>query len=169
MAYAFIGYPLLIFVLSRLYKSRIEGKAFLPNVSVVLVVFNEAAKIKQRIENLLSSDYPNQALELVIVRDGSDDDTEAIVSALNHRQIKILTQGKRSGKPAGINAAIEHCSGEIVVFCDARQTFTSDTIRRLVSHFSDDKIGAVSGALEINKSSSSVGSGVDLYWRLKKY
>jgi len=157
-------------VLSRFCKSKIENKnnIFLPRVSIVLVVYNEAAKIKQRIENLLSSDYPSQLLEIVVVSDGSNDETETIVSTFNHQQIKLVKQDKRSGKPAGINAAIEHCNGEIVVFCDARQQFKPDTVCRLVSHFSDDKIGAVSGALEVNKSSSSVGSGVDLYWKIEK-
>lgn len=170
LAYTFIGYPLLMIVLSRFYKSKIDNtnNIYLPYVSVVLVVYNEAAKIKQRIENLLLSDYPNQLLEIVVVSDGSNDETETIVSEFNNQRIKFIRLDKRSGKPNGINTAIEHCSGEVVIFCDARQKFNPDTIRRLVSHFSDDKIGAVSGALEINQSSSSVGSGVDLYWKIEK-
>lgn len=168
--YTFVGYPLLMMILSRLIKKpRLTADNFqLPSVSAVIVAYNEAGRIKQRIENLLSSDYPKELLEVVVVSDGSTDDTGKAVASLKNPRVKFIELKQRCGKPNGINTAIQHCNGEIIVFGDARQKFTSDTIRKLVSHFADEKVGAVSGTLEIDPSSTAVGEGVDLYWKIEK-
>ncbi|MGC8886919.1 MAG: glycosyltransferase family 2 protein [Verrucomicrobiia bacterium] len=168
--YTFAGYPLLSFVLSKLRRVPCQKHNFstLPAVSVVLVVHNEADKIKQKIENLLASDYPSDLLEIVVASDGSTDKTDEIVESFNNPNVKLIRLKRRSGKPTGINTALNLCSGEIIVFCDARQRFAPDTIRKLIGHFSDSKAGAVSGALEIDPSSSAVGTGVDLYWKIEK-
>jgi cellulose synthase/poly-beta-1,6-N-acetylglucosamine synthase-like glycosyltransferase len=57
----------------------------------------------------------------------------------------------------------------IVVFADARQRFAPDAIARLVRHFRDESIGAVSGELMIDASTSTIGDGVGAYWRYEKW
>ncbi|MGC8742761.1 MAG: glycosyltransferase family 2 protein [Verrucomicrobiia bacterium] len=167
--YTFVGYPLFIFVLSKIICRRTQTDLVnLPAVSVVVVVYNEADKIKQRIENLLSSDYPSELLQIIVVSDSSVDKTDEIVKSLQNPRVSLIRLNQRSGKPTGINAALNLCSGEIIVFCDARQRFAPNTIRKLIAHFSDPKTGAVSGALEIDPSSSAVGTGVDIYWKIEK-
>jgi cellulose synthase/poly-beta-1,6-N-acetylglucosamine synthase-like glycosyltransferase len=171
LAYTFVGYPILIGLLSRLFPRPINRQqpAVPPSVSVVLVAFNEAARIRSRIENLLSSDYPPQQLEIIVVTDGSEDDTPLIVGDYSTRSIRLLKREQRSGKAACLNAGVPVATGDIVVFCDARQRFNAATIPALVANFSDPQLGAVSGELFIESSSSSVGGGVDLYWKLEKF
>jgi cellulose synthase/poly-beta-1,6-N-acetylglucosamine synthase-like glycosyltransferase len=117
----------------------------------------------------LASEYPADKMEVIVVSDGSTDGTVECGNSLNDERVRILPQKFRAGKAHCLNLGVASAKGEIIIFGDMRQRFDSDTIRRLVSHFSDPQVGAVSGALEIEKSSSAVGGGVDLYWRLEKF
>lgn len=170
LAYTFVGYPLVVFILARLSRNRSStiNEAF-PFISVVLAAHNEQDRIQTRLNNLLSSDYPADRLEIIVVSDGSTDETIARGEALGDQRIRVVPQLTRSGKATCLNTGVSNARGEIIVLGDMRQRFQADTIRRLVAHFADKKVGAVSGALEIEKATSAVGGGVDVYWRLEKF
>lgn len=138
LAYTFVGYPILIGVLGRVFPRPIarEHPPVPPSVSVVLVAFNEASRIRSRIENLLSSDYPPEQLEIIVVTDGSEDDTPQIVGEYSARSVRLVKRENRSGKAACLNAGVPEAKGKIVVFCDARQRFDVATIPALVANFS---------------------------------
>lgn len=168
--YTFLGYIILMTLLSRCFpRPTIKGDLKeLPDVSVVLVAYNEQERIRARLENLLSSDYPQEKFEVVVVTDGSSDDTPAIVEEFANRNVRLLAQTDRGGKAACLNVGVPAATGDLVVLCDARQRFAAETIPNLVANFADDRVGAVSGELFIESSSSSVGGGVDIYWKLEK-
>src|SRR5206468_2335690 len=75
---------------------------------------------------------------------------------------------QRSGKASGLNHGIAAARGEIIIFADARQRFAPEAIGQLIQNFSDPKVGAVSGNHTMDSSTSNVGGGVDIYWRLEK-
>lgn len=169
--YTFLGYPILIGLLAK-FAGRPPTKAppaHPPSVSVVLVAFNEEARIVPRVENLLAAAYPAEQLEVLVVTDGSTDGTVAKLRALTDPRVRVLARAERSGKAACLNAAIPAARGELVVLCDARQRFAPHTIPELVANFADPNLGAVSGALEIDPAATGVGGGVDLYWKLEKF
>ena len=169
--YTFLGYPILIGLLAR-FAGQPPTKAppaHPPAVSVVLVAFNEEARILPRVENLLAAHYPASQLEVLVVTDGSTDGTVAKLRALTDPRVRVLARAERSGKAACLNAAIPAARGELVVLCDARQRFAPHTIPELVANFSDPALGAVSGSLEIDPAATGVGGGVDLYWKLEKF
>ncbi len=167
LAFTFAGYPLLIALLARcLGKGTPSGKDT-PSVTALVVAHNEQERIIARVENLFASDYPE--LHVLVVSDGSTDDTVARLTALHHPRLRVLSIPQRSGKPAGLNAGIAACQSELIVLTDARQTFAPDTIRKLVARLTAPHIGAVSGELQIAPSNSSTGTGVDAYWRLERF
>lgn len=171
LAYTYLGYPLLIGVLAKI-APRPFAKALPaqpPSVTVLLVAFNEEARILPRVENLLAANYPASQLEVLVVTDGSTDGTVERLRSLANPRVRVLARTERSGKSACLNAAIPTARGEIVVLCDARQRFAPHTIPELVANFSDPTLGAVSGALEIDPAATGVGGGVDLYWKLEKF
>ncbi len=139
-----------------------------PSVTCVVVAFNEGARIAARAANLLAADYPAEKLSLIVVSDGSTDDTAARVRALGEPRVTLIEQPARAGKAAGLNAALAQCRSELVVFADARQRFDARTIGNLVRHFADPAVGAASGSLEIEAAESGVGQAVDAYWRMEK-
>lgn len=176
IGYTFAGYPLLVACLDavRTQIRRPTPAAFAsptpnhPTVSVVLCVFNEEERIGARLQNLFETDYPPDRLEIIVVSDGSTDQTTARASAFPDARVRVLGEPARRGKAFCLNRALETATGDIVVFADSRQRFEPGAIRRLVSNFADSHIGAVSGCLEIETAASITGKGIDFYWQLEK-
>lgn len=171
LIYTFAGYPILIFLLSRFFTRRLanQNDGFFPTVTVVLATFNEEARIAPRLKNLFLSNYPSEKLDIVVVSDGSIDTTGKKIQEINDSRIQLIEEKQRSGKAHCLNLALAAARGEIIVFADTRQSFAPETISELVKHFGDSRVGAVGGALMIETATTSVGGGVDAYWRLEKF
>ena len=170
LGYTYCGYAALISFLAKFFSNS-PGKdkpVKYPSVSVVVVAYNEETRLKLRLDNLLASNYPIECLELVIVSDGSTDQTVSLVRNYSDPRVKLISVEQRSGKPNGLNLGIAAASNDIIVLTDVRQRFESETIRQLVENFTDPQVGAVSGTLMIDPSAKGVGKGIDLYWKLEK-
>lgn len=172
LVFTYAGYPLLLAVLVRLRgqtsvsPAKVERAGDL-SAAVVLVVRNEEARIVARLENLFATASP-VLREVIVVCDGCTDGTSALAEAFPDDRVKVLNVTPGRGKPAGVNAGVATATTEVVVLCDARQRFLPDTIPLLLEWFADPATGAVSGALEIEPSTSGAGQGVDAYWKLEK-
>jgi len=166
--YAYLGYPLAVWLLARLRRREIMGGPITPRVSVVIACHNEEQNIASRISNLLESDYPLELLELVIVSDGSTDRTVEIARSFSANGVRVISYEGRRGKAVALNVGVESASGEIIVFADARQTFEPGAIKALAANFQVSDVGAVSGELLLN-GGSSVSEGVGLYWKYEKW
>lgn len=185
IAYVYAGYPVLLAVWAALQargragRDRSEVPAAparttpLPGVSIVIAARNEAGRLPGRIENLLSSDYPAGLMQILVASDGSTDGTPEALAPFGEK-VELLTLPP-SGKAAALNAAVALARHPVLVFADARQRFAPDAIRRLVSHFADPRIGAVSGELVLDceapgaDPASTIGDGVGAYWRYEKW
>jgi cellulose synthase/poly-beta-1,6-N-acetylglucosamine synthase-like glycosyltransferase/peptidoglycan/xylan/chitin deacetylase (PgdA/CDA1 family)/spore germination protein YaaH len=139
---------------SRSEKRRTFDPAFQPAVSVVIAAYNEAKVINRTIATLLRSEYPD--LEIVVVDDGSQDDTAATVRAEygGHPRVMVL-QKPNGGKASALNLGIKECRGEVIVALDADTVFAPDTISKLVRHFNDPDIGAVSGNVKVGNRNNA--------------
>ena len=135
-------------VLAILQKLRENGRhyddSFQPPVSVVIAAFNEETVITRTVQSILQNGYPD--LEIIVVDDGSGDRTLAVLreAFANNPAVQILTQ-LNAGKSAALNHGISFAQYEILVAVDADTIFRAGTIAKLVRHFSDQKVGAVSG------------------------
>lgn len=173
-AYVYVGYPLLLAAWARVGTRPVrlrpeDGSRHWPGVSVVVAAHNEAHRLPARIRNLLQQDYPGE-LELIVVSDGSTDDTAAVLRAWRDR-IRFI-ELPRGGKPRALNAGVAQASFDILVFADARQRFALDAVRRLAVCFEDAEVGGVTGELILESGSddaSSIGQGVGLYWNYEKW
>jgi poly-beta-1,6-N-acetyl-D-glucosamine synthase len=164
VAYSYLGYPLVLWVLSKLFPKPIAKAPLEPRISVVIAAHNEAETLPSKIKNLQHVDYPQDKMEIVISSDGSTDGTNELL--WQTPGIRVVVSELRQGKAAAINRAVEACSGEIVVFTDARQQIEPSAFRKLLRNFSDPNVGCVSGELELPVSTGE--SGVGLYWRFEK-
>src|SRR5690606_24847721 len=81
IGYAYLGYPVLIRALAAVRARPSRTGDLEPTVSVVMAVRNEALHIEPKLQNLLSLDYPAEKLEIIVVDDGSTDDTERVIGA----------------------------------------------------------------------------------------
>lgn len=163
--YTVLGYPLLAFIVAYVKPKRPLKKKFYPPLSVVLCVRDEVQAIDSRITNLLEIDYPQNLLEIVVVSDGSMDGTNDAVRSFSARGVTLVELERPVGKAAALNAGIRAANNEILLLCDARQYFAPDVAQKLVVYFHDINVGAVSGRLVIQPSSSTAaGDGVGGYW-----
>ena len=179
VGYVYAGYPALLGLWAALTPQRktdewpralriLGGRgAHLPGVTVIVAARNEAARLPARVENLLASDYPKELLQIIVASDGSSDGTAAALAPFADRvQLLMLPD---SGKATALNAGVAHARHPVLVFADARQRFAPDAISRLVRHFRQPHIGAVSGELMLEPSSSTIGTGVGVYWNYEKW
>jgi cellulose synthase/poly-beta-1,6-N-acetylglucosamine synthase-like glycosyltransferase/peptidoglycan/xylan/chitin deacetylase (PgdA/CDA1 family) len=117
---------------------------YLPDVSVVIPAYNEAAGIAATVRSMAASDYPGQ-VELIVVDDGSSDETAAIAASLG---VRVIRQAN-SGKPGALNHGIHEAHSDILVLVDGDTVFQPDTLRRLVAPMADRSVGAVSGNTKV--------------------
>lgn len=170
IAYANLGYPVLLWILCRLRDTRVSGCDFegeWPMLSVVMVAHNEAERISAKLRNLLECDYPGE-LEVIVVCDGCDDATADVSRRLGGERVRTI-ESDRCGKAEGLNQGVAAAKGTIVVFADVRQMFEQDAIRQLAIPFADPGIVGVTGSLEIKAATDGPGKGIDVYWKLEKF
>lgn len=167
--YTYIGYPLLMVIWSRLRAQPVETADISPSVSIVIAAYNEEDRILPRIENLLSSDYPQDKLEIIIVSDGSTDQTVERIESLNNANVKVIPLSENGGKAIAVNHGVAAASGELIVFADVRQRFAASAIRHLVNQFADEKVGGATGELILmSAGNDEAPEGVGLYWKYEK-
>lgn len=171
VAYTYVGYPLIILVVSKLFRKPVDKRPIFPKVSILLSAYNEEKVIERRLRNFFSLDYPKDKLEIIVVSDGSTDRTAEIVSRWTDMGVKLLNSPTRRGKAHALNRAVAEAKGEIIVFADARQVYDPDAIKELVANFSDERVGAVSGELHFRNGSetSPIGEGLSRYWTYEKF
>lgn len=167
-AWIIAGYPLLLRWVAGRHARPIRRKPVYPRISVIIPVHNGAAFISAKLRSVLDSGYPRDLMEVIVISDGSTDGTEAAVEQFLKDEVRLLRQ-PRSGKPAALNAAIAHATGEILLLTDARQKLESGSITRLMENFADPEVGVASGELRIAAGSGAEEASIGLYWRFESW
>lgn len=112
-------------------------------VSVIVPAYQAADTIDRCLQALEHQTIPRESYEILVVDDGSADDTCTRVRA--RAGVRLLTQ-VHTGPAAARNLGVEHARGEIVLFTDADCEPASDWTERMVAPFSDDEVVGVKGA-----------------------
>ncbi|UYM03606.1 alpha/beta fold hydrolase [Solicola gregarius] len=145
----------LVWVARRHHRrsDRRWGDGIVGPVSIVVPAYNEAAGIEAAVRSLVASDLP---VEVIVVDDGSTDDTAAIVESLGLPAVRLIRQ-VNAGKPAALNTGIAAATFDLVVMVDGDTVFQPDTVRELIRPFSDPRVGAVSGNAKVANRSGLLG------------
>jgi poly-beta-1,6-N-acetyl-D-glucosamine synthase len=167
--YTYIGYPLLIFLFSRLKPAGTRHVDELPVVTLLIAAYNEEKVIAQKLENSLSLDYPSDSLQILVAADGSSDKTPDIVRQYDSQGVILSYIPERSGKMAAITRAMSLARGEIVVFSDANNMYDPQAIRALVAPYADEKVGATTGAKLIIEDGRQLSSAEGFYWKYESW
>jgi cellulose synthase/poly-beta-1,6-N-acetylglucosamine synthase-like glycosyltransferase len=170
IAYAYLGYPLLLALLAQWPRRRPAAPAPPPRwVSIVVAAHDEAAHIARRLDELADMLTASGVEgEIIVVSDASTDRTAALARAFRKAAVRVLELPVRSGKAAALSAGCALAGNDILVFADTRQAWSPDALRLLLENFSDPKNGAVSGELIVG-AEPGILSGVGLYWRYEKW
>jgi cellulose synthase/poly-beta-1,6-N-acetylglucosamine synthase-like glycosyltransferase len=163
VAYVYAGYPLVLRAGARLRprngRLQTPDVDLEPPVSIVIAARNEGHRIAARIDNLLSLDYPADKRQIIVVSDGSTDDTLHVLAQYGGAVESLAIPP--SGKALAVNAGVARATHEIIVFADARQVFEPAALRELVGSFSDPSVGAVTGELLLDAESPCRRAGRD--------
>ncbi|MEK7112836.1 MAG: glycosyltransferase [Patescibacteria group bacterium] len=140
----------------RNHIQRKKKSNYQPVVSVVIPAYNEEKSIVASIISVLSSDYPKNKLEVIVVNDGSIDETENVLkkflSRNNYSNVRLVTQNN-GGKAHALNNGIKnYAKGELVMCLDADSILTKDTIRNAVRYFEQKNVVALASNVKIKKA-----------------
>lgn len=170
VGYVYVGYPIVIGLLARVMPRPVRPQPIEPSVTLLISAFNEAAVIGDKLRNALALDYPRQKLEIIVVSDASSDTTDDIVRSFAAQGVNLLRMPTRGGKTAGLNAAMQQVTGDIVIFSDANIMYQPDTVRRLVGNFADFRVGCVTGDSQyVDDPHSAAHAQENVYWGYERY
>ncbi|WP_185903275.1 glycosyltransferase [Halonotius terrestris] len=146
------GLPYLLYLLLlKLWNpqgSPAEKRPAEPTVSIVLPTYNEERIIENKLDDIVTLDYPMQKVEIVIV-DSSDDKTRELIREFfanrEHPTLTLIEEGERRGLAPALNDAYEAATNEMVVKTDCDSKLAADVLREAAANLADPEIGAVTG------------------------
>lgn len=168
-AFTFLAITFVVLMLGRLvvvmlcvprHRRRLVAVdlGYTPVVTILVPAYNEAAGIEAAVRSLAAQDY--RPFEIVVVDDGSTDDTAAIVGRLAGEitscEIRLVRQAN-AGKARALNAGLEIAYGEVIVTVDGDTVFTPNALRQLVQPLQDARVGAVSGNTKVGNRNQLLG------------
>ncbi len=162
-----LGYQLLLFLLGFYYSRKsaqekvrlARSKPELPPISILIPAHNEALVIQKTLDAILASVYPAGQLEVLVVNDGSTDNTASIVHRQANQDARVrlinIPPGKGGkGKSAALNAGFRLASHAVIGVYDADNQPEPQALRYLAEQLvSDSSLGAVIGKFRaLNKN-----------------
>jgi cellulose synthase/poly-beta-1,6-N-acetylglucosamine synthase-like glycosyltransferase len=153
-AWTFYNLPIIAAGVRNARKNRLKLQAqaavedkFLPSFSIIVPAKNEGKMIDRLFSALSKLDYPKDKVEIVVVEDGSDDNTFELCEkyARTIGNVKILQRSRSNGKPSALNFGLRHCEGEFIAVFDADNVPASDVLLKAAQYFEDSSVAAVQG------------------------
>ncbi len=174
MLYVYIGYPVLLWVLSLFVKrkqAKMLGDEELPALSMLIAAYNEEGGIRKKLEETLALNYPKEKLQILVLSDSSSDRTDDIVREFSDRGVELVRVSPRKGKTNAQNHGVQHATGEILIFSDATTTYHPLALRYLASNYTDPKVGAVSGRYKYFDATddSPTSAGTIAFWNYENF
>jgi len=131
----------------------LQSESSAPNVTVIIPAYNEGAMVAKSIESVARARYPRQRLELIVIDDGSTDDTWEHIrrATAGHLDwVRTVRFPSNRGKRAGLMKGFELAKGEVLITIDSDSVISPDTLLAMVSPFSDSRVGAVAGKVLVH-------------------
>ncbi len=170
--YTYIGYGIVLYILVRIkemfhkpHASRLPDENSLPDVTLFITAFNEESIVDEKMKNCLELDYPSDKLHIVWVTDGTDDNTNALLT--KWPQATVYFQPERQGKTAAMNRGMTFINTPFVIFTDANTDLNSQAIKEIIKAFSDPRVGCVAGEkrIAVKTKDGAAAGGEGLYWK----
>jgi cellulose synthase/poly-beta-1,6-N-acetylglucosamine synthase-like glycosyltransferase len=163
----FVTYPLSLMPFRRRRKPPVAQSA-LPSFAICVCAYNEERTIAEKALNMIAVAEAVPNCELFIYVDGASDRTAERLEPFKDR-ITVVNAEVRRGKSYGMNALVERCSADIVVFTDANVELDRNVLTELAPSFADPSVGCVCGHLVYsNPDESAMASSGSLYWRIEE-
>jgi cellulose synthase/poly-beta-1,6-N-acetylglucosamine synthase-like glycosyltransferase len=138
-----------------------------PRVTAIVATRADAASVRERVEDLLRSDYPAELLDVIVAYDART--TEAPLAWSGAGRVTVVRGDEPGGKAAALNAGVRAATGDVLVMGDSGQRFGVNAIRLLVEAVTKPGVGAASGRLELSQGPKAPSLPLRLYWSLERW
>ena len=156
LLFLFLMFICVATIFSFFQKSKFQE--YEPKVSVVVPCYNEENNITSCLDSIYASDYPLKKIEVIVVNDGSIDQTLRILEDNKNRYINFkIINAKHNGKTESLNLGVKNASCEIIFTVDADTLINKNTLKLLVQPFSDERVGATNGSCIVRNKKSILG------------
>ena len=159
--YSYLLYPLTLSLLPKRRHAHDETGT-VPSLSIIIAAHNEGGRIEAKLNDILAQDYPPDQIEVFVVSDASEDNTDQIVMGFAERGVRLLRKTSREGKESSQAAGLAASKGDVLVFSDVAARMVPGSLRRIAAVLSRPAIGALSSEDQFD---SSDVSGEGLYVR----
>ncbi len=128
-------------------------------MTVLVPMHNEEEFISAKLANLMETDYPREKIEVIVIDDGSTDDSILIVRDFIREKpdfsIRLIKQSPNKGKATALNIGLKNASHDVVVTTDADSIWPTDTLKKVVPYLADPNLGAITGFSKLRQSQKS--------------
>ncbi len=121
-----------------------------PKVCIIVPCFNEEKTVAKTIKSLLRLDYPKNKLEIIVVDDGSTDNTFKVASEFKEKGVKVYRK-ENGGKYTALNYALDKTDAEIVGALDADSFVHPKALKRMLPYFEEEEVVSVTPSMKIYK------------------
>ena len=174
--FVYAGFLLLLKLLDKMihrFNQYNNGESYnkLPEVQIIIPCYNEADIIEMSIKDKLGQDYPNEKLTILVISDGSTDNSNQIVNQLseNYENVKLFPIETNYGKNNAINLAFNsgEFTGSLLCFTDVDTKFEPGILARAARIFDNPKVGLVGGKISYWLGSGSASQAEGVFWRIE--
>jgi cellulose synthase/poly-beta-1,6-N-acetylglucosamine synthase-like glycosyltransferase len=153
------GYVLFLGVLAKIVHRNNSWKSIkskhldYPLVSFIIPAHNEEETIEHKLKNTLALEYPKESLEIIVVDDGSTDNTSKVLEKIRGSWLPTLRVIRQDaeGKSSAENNGLRNAHGEIIVISDADVPLNPKALLFMLEDFRDPKVGGVTCAIQANE------------------
>ncbi|MCS7214284.1 MAG: glycosyltransferase [Candidatus Calescibacterium sp.] len=110
-------------------------------VSVIIPTYNRAHLVRKSIESVLNQTYRN--VEVIVVDDGSNDNTEEVVKSIKDKRVKYIKHERNYGPAHARNTGVNSAEGEFIAILDSDDLYMPQKIEKQIELFKSESIGGV--------------------------
>ncbi|MEI7718285.1 MAG: glycosyltransferase [archaeon] len=141
---------ILSFLINKDNKKPLFTDKELPFLTIIIPAYNEEKSIKRTIETALASDYPKNKFEIIVVDDGSKDNTLKIARSMQNKFVKVFTK-VNGGKASALNLAISKARGEVIITMDADTFIEKNSAIEMIRYFKDREVMSVTPSIILHE------------------
>jgi cellulose synthase/poly-beta-1,6-N-acetylglucosamine synthase-like glycosyltransferase len=121
-----------------------------PFISILIPAYNEERGIEATIKSALAIDYPRNKMEILVLDDGSKDNTYKLAKKFESKIVKVIHK-ENGGKGTALNLGIKMSRGEFIFTMDADSMITPNAVKSQLAFFNNPKVMCVAPLLAVYK------------------